>query len=63
MHAGLAQQYEHRERRGQGSGRQHVDSHARNSAPIWILWPASRHLSPKLRVLIDFLGERLFPCH
>ncbi|MGT2439556.1 hypothetical protein ACU4GH_31450 [Bradyrhizobium betae] len=47
---------------GQGSGRQHVDSHARNSAPIWISWPASRHLSPKLWVLIDFLGERLFPC-
>ena len=25
-----------------------------------ILWPWSRHLSPKVRVLVDFLSERLF---
>lgn len=30
-----------------------------------LLWPSSRHLSPKVRVLVDFLAERLFmsePC-
>lgn len=26
-----------------------------------LLWPASKYPSPKLRVLIDFLSERLFP--
>ena len=25
-----------------------------------VLWPSSRHLSPKVRVFVDFLGERLF---
>ena len=25
-----------------------------------LLWPSSRHLSPKVRVFVDFLGERLF---
>ncbi|OQP87416.1 LysR family transcriptional regulator [Rhizobium rhizosphaerae] len=30
-----------------------------------LIWPSSRHLSPKVRVLVDFLAERLFlstPC-
>lgn len=25
-----------------------------------LLWPSNRHLSPKVRVFVDFLGERLF---
>ncbi len=25
-----------------------------------MLWPSSRHLSPKIRVFVDFIGERLF---
>jgi DNA-binding transcriptional LysR family regulator len=25
-----------------------------------LLWPSNRNLSPKVRVLVDFLGERLF---
>ncbi|MEH3120750.1 MAG: LysR substrate-binding domain-containing protein [Sphingomonas phyllosphaerae] len=25
-----------------------------------LIWPSSRHLSPKVRVLVDFLAERLF---
>ncbi len=25
-----------------------------------VLWPASRYLSPKLRVFVDFLAEHLF---
>lgn len=28
-----------------------------------ILWPASKHPSPKVRALIDFLCERVFPGH
>ena len=27
----------------------------------YLLWPASKYPSPKLRVLIDFLSERIFP--
>lgn len=26
-----------------------------------LLWPASKHPSPKVRVLVDFLCERVFP--
>jgi len=26
---------------------------------FWVLWPSSRHLSPKLRVLVDFLCQHL----
>ncbi|MCW2477332.1 MULTISPECIES: LysR family transcriptional regulator [unclassified Symbiopectobacterium] len=26
-----------------------------------VLWPASKHPSPKVRVLVDFLSERVFP--
>lgn len=26
---------------------------------FWILWPASRYASPKLRVFIDYIGENL----
>ncbi|UTY56090.1 LysR family transcriptional regulator [Massilia sp. erpn] len=26
---------------------------------FWLLWPSSRHMSPKLRVFVDFLCERL----
>ncbi|WP_233969854.1 LysR substrate-binding domain-containing protein [Pectobacterium versatile] len=31
-----------------------------NSSPMWILWPASRDLSPKLRAFIDCLNEKTF---
>lgn len=34
---------------------------ATHTGVIHLLWPTSRHPSPKLRVLIDFLSERLFP--
>lgn len=26
-----------------------------------LIWPSSRHLSPKVRVYVDFISERLFP--
>lgn len=29
------------------------------SGPLWLLYPPTRHLPPKLRVFIDFLAERL----
>ena len=29
------------------------------SGDAWVLYPPTRHLAPKLRVLIDFLVERL----
>ncbi|EHP43782.1 LysR family transcriptional regulator [Cupriavidus basilensis OR16] len=38
-----------------------LDDYVDRSGTFRVLWPASRHLSPKLRVLIDFLGERVFP--
>ena len=31
------------------------------SGPLRILWPSSRHLSPKLRVFVDFLAANLVP--
>jgi DNA-binding transcriptional LysR family regulator len=27
---------------------------------FWVLWPSSRQLSPKIRVFVDFVSERLF---
>ncbi len=38
-----------------------LDDYVDRSGTFRVLWPASRHPSPKLRVLIDFLGERVFP--
>lgn len=37
-----------------------LDAHLQNPGQFWILWPSSRHLSPKLRVFVDFVCERLF---
>ncbi|MBB3259293.1 hypothetical protein F4827_004168 [Paraburkholderia bannensis] len=28
---------------------------------VHVLWPASRHLSPKIRALVDFLSECVLP--
>lgn len=28
---------------------------------FWAVWPASRHLLPRTRVLVDFIADRLFP--
>ncbi|KJK13044.1 LysR family transcriptional regulator [Burkholderiaceae bacterium 16] len=38
-----------------------LGDYVERSGTFRVLWPASRHPSPKLRVLIDFLGERVFP--
>jgi DNA-binding transcriptional LysR family regulator len=37
-----------------------LDEYLANPGQFSILWPSNRHLSPKLRVFVDFLGERLF---
>lgn len=35
-----------------------LDEHVHHVGTLRLLWPSSRHLSPKLRVFIDFMGER-----
>ena len=35
--------------------------HVERSSEFHVLWPASKHPSPKVRALIDFLCERVFP--
>jgi DNA-binding transcriptional LysR family regulator len=32
-----------------------------NPGVLRALWPSGRHLSPKIRVFVDFMGEHLFP--
>jgi DNA-binding transcriptional LysR family regulator len=38
-----------------------LDDYTDRSGPLRVLWPSSRHLSPKLRVFVDFLAANLFP--
>ncbi len=35
-------------------------AHIDGPAQFRVLWPSNRHLSPKIRVFVDFLSERLF---
>ncbi|MFT4118503.1 LysR family transcriptional regulator [Bradyrhizobium sp.] len=37
-----------------------LDDTVRHSGTFRILWPSSRHLSPKLRAFVDFMSENLF---
>lgn len=37
-----------------------LHDHLADPGQFSILWPSSRHLSPKLRVWVDFLSQRLF---
>lgn len=37
-----------------------LDSHTHHSGTFRLLWPSSRYLSPKLRVFVDFMAQRLF---
>lgn len=37
-----------------------LDDCTSNSGKIWVVWPASRDLSPKLRAFIDCLGATVF---
>ncbi|MFS7220240.1 LysR family transcriptional regulator [Rahnella inusitata] len=38
-----------------------LDEHVERSADFFILWPSGGYMTPKLRVFIDFISERLFP--
>jgi DNA-binding transcriptional LysR family regulator len=40
-----------------------LDAHRRHDGAFRILWPSSRHLTPKLRAFIDFLTAHVFPQH
>ena len=37
-----------------------LDDHIDGPGRFHLLWPSNRHLSPKVRVFVDFLNERLF---
>ncbi|WP_104667561.1 LysR substrate-binding domain-containing protein [Ensifer adhaerens] len=37
-----------------------LDAHLDAPGQFHLLWPSNRHLSPKVRVFVDFLSERLF---
>ncbi|MET0547724.1 MAG: LysR substrate-binding domain-containing protein [Xanthomonas sp.] len=37
-----------------------LEAHLADAGTFFVVWPSSRHLSPKLRVFVDFLAERLF---
>lgn len=38
-----------------------LDDYNKESIVFHVLWPSSRHLSPKIRVFVDFIVENLFP--
>ncbi|MDQ0042128.1 DNA-binding transcriptional LysR family regulator [Variovorax boronicumulans] len=38
-----------------------LDEYNRDHMIFHVLWPSSRHLSPKIRVFVDFIVEHLFP--
>lgn len=50
-----------REALEQGALREVLADYASHTGVVHLLWPASKHPSPKLRVLIDFLSARIFP--
>ena len=38
-----------------------LDDYTDRSGPLRVLWPSSRHLTPKVRVFVDFLAANLVP--
>lgn len=44
----------------EGALRTILDQHMDGPGQFSLLWPSSRNLSPKIRVLVDFLSEKLF---
>jgi len=49
-----------REPLASGALRTLLDRHIAGPGQFSLIWPSSRHLSPKVRVFVDFLGQRLF---
>ncbi|WP_437890301.1 LysR family transcriptional regulator [Phytobacter sp. V91] len=45
----------------EGLLREILSDYASHTSVMHLLWPASKYPSPKLRVLIDFLSQRMFP--
>lgn len=45
----------------QGALQRVLDEHLEHRGSFWLLWPASRHASAKLRVFIDHMCAGLFP--
>jgi DNA-binding transcriptional LysR family regulator len=41
-----------------GTLRTVLDDYVAHTGVMRVLWPSSRHLSPKLRAFVDFMGER-----
>ncbi|MBL5825999.1 LysR family transcriptional regulator [Serratia sp. T13T92] len=37
-----------------------LDTYTKDQGGFWALWPSSRHLSPKIRVFVDFICDQLF---
>jgi len=37
-----------------------LNGHSDDQGQFWALWPSSRHLSPKIRVFVDFAAAHLF---
>ncbi|OOG67872.1 LysR family transcriptional regulator [Sinorhizobium sp. A49] len=48
---------------GDGALKTVLDAHLDAPSQFHLLWPSNRHLSPKVRVFVDFLSERLFADH
>lgn len=49
-----------RESLASGALCQVLAEHTNAPAPMSLIWPSSRHLSPKIRVFVDFVSERMF---
>ena len=49
-----------REALAQGQLETVLDGHSDDQGQFWALWPSSRHLSPKIRVFVDFAAAYLF---
>lgn len=37
-----------------------LEAYTQDEGQFWALWPSNRHLSPKVRVFVDFIEQRLF---
>ena len=37
-----------------------LDGYTKDQGIFWVVWPSSRHLSPKIRVFVDFICSQLF---
>ncbi len=52
-----------RRRLAEGRLRTVLDDHIDGPGQFHLIWPSNRHLSPKVRVLVDYLTETLFADH